>query len=847
MLAAAPQVHAQTRTVASAGLDEIVVTARRREEGLLDTPIAITAITSEDIVAQGIRSFGDIVQATPGINISNTSSGRSDRSFQTITLRALNPSSTLTTLVSTFIDGAPVASSIAVNAVLDPERVEILRGPQSVYFGRNTFAGAVNVVNKLPGDEFGGSVSLMGGSRDNYDVSGSIDGPLFSDKLGFRLSGRTYSRDGSYDNAVSPDETLGDQSTQSVSLHLTADPTERLSIKVFGLYSEDDDGPTADGVVSAYELRANAGVTNIPALTGSTAGTVILPGQSNCMLNGFVSSAPVAGGARRSRPFICGAAPGLPAGFSPAQNTLNDSLVQASLANPDFRVRSPSEGTDGYGLVHQYAHVHLNVDYEFGESGFTLSSLTGYNDEGFSELDDLDNYDNSLITNPANPTGANSNLRRAYDFPFVIERELYDFSQELRLSFDRGDAFSGLIGASYLSTKFQTSQINLNSEIVGVPGVGAIARSQSAVAAPQETETTSIFFGAAYEFSDRWTLNLEGRFQRDKAFGYAGSSAVIIPPNNALGLPAGRVPPYGLIVEDTYDNFLPRVILQYEFSDDLMGYASWAKAVSLNSFPFNLAAITNEDPVVRAQAALLGLGPSVTPEKLTNYELGLKGRFLDDRMTAQLAIYRGDWTDQINSLLTTVTNQMGEAQLVGGSINTGDTVVQGVEVDVVFNPVPNLEVSIAAALNDSEYGSFTNNAVSQLTGVIDEGFDGNQLPATSKYSANLGLQYGTALGFIDDAAWFARADVSWKDKQYLDGANITWIDDRTVVNLRAGIARGPLALDVFVLNAFDDDNYVSIGPQGVLSPGFPLAAPSSYLLLGLPDLRTYGARVSYRF
>jgi len=172
-------------------VEEIIVTARKKDESILETPLAITALTGEEIAAKGIVSFNALAESTPGVTISNVSSGRSDRSFQQITLRGMVPSTTNSTLTSTFIDGVPVASATAIMSVADPARVEILRGPQAAYFGRNTFAGAVNVVTKQPGDKLGGSVQLMGGTRSNLDVQGSVDGPI-GEKFGFRLAGHFF-------------------------------------------------------------------------------------------------------------------------------------------------------------------------------------------------------------------------------------------------------------------------------------------------------------------------------------------------------------------------------------------------------------------------------------------------------------------------------------------------------------------------------------------------------------------------------------------------------------------------------------------------------------------------------
>ncbi len=859
MTAATMVVAAQQPAVAqgqsaqdSLGVEEIVVTARRREESILETPLAITAVTSADLEKKGITSFNQLAESTAGINISNASAGagRSDRSFQQITLRGMVPSSSSSTLTATFIDGVPVASPSAIASVNDPARIEILKGPQAAYFGRNTFAGAINVVNKLPGQEVGGSVLLMGGTRGNLDFTGSIDGPIVDERFGFRLNVKYFAKDGSYKNGANSSETLGDQQTQSISLLLTAKPTDNLSAKVYLLHSEDDDGASAQGYLSAYEVRAVNGAASVPAQGGSTAGPIIIPSVSNCTLNGYAAGRD-ATEARVARPYMCGALPGLPAGFSPAQNTFEDSLLVRSLADPRQRVVSPSDGTDGFGLVRGYDHAHLNVDYQFGESGYTLSSLTGLNAEYYSEVADLDNYDTRLLSNPSNPGNLNPGRRTYWDFPFGVERETFDFSQELRVSYDKDGPFSGVLGVSYLKTTVWNNLINISSEVLAGADRNALT-----AAGKSPVETKGVFFGTTYQFTDTLKVSLEGRYQQDYVQGLTTSApmgtVVGTATAAAFGIPAGTYGPLTKLVDETYKNFLPRLIVQYDFNEDLMGYASYSKGVNVGTNTFNTSFLALSSLGIQ-NARELGLSVVQKPEKLKNYEIGLKGTFLDGRATLQAGAYYAIWTDQLNNRSRTFNDLpvsqggVGTVQQVSGFANTGETKLQGLEFEGTARLIDNLDLNFSAAMNQSKIQSFSNPLVSQLSGIIGDGFKGKQLPLASKYSANLGAQYGTAISAWDEGAWFARADFSWKDKQYLNAANLTWIKARAVVNLRAGVSRGALAVDVFVNNAFDDDNYVAGFQGSVLTPTFSLTGAENYAILGLPELRTYGARVSYKF
>ena len=249
----------------------IVVTARKSGEDILKTPVTVTALTSEAIEQKGITTMGDVAASTPGLNINNNSSGRADRSFQQIILRGFTPSTTLATTTSMFIDGVPVASSSQIGAIANPERIEILKGPQSAYFGRNTFAGAINVVNKTPGNDWGGEITGMVGTRDNWRLNGAVEGPIVKDLISFRITGDKFSKGGSYKNY---DGTmLGRQSSTIGTALLSITPAHNLKIKVFGMMGEDKDGPSSQTRIYMYDVK-------------NAAGTTVVKGQSNCVLTG---------------------------------------------------------------------------------------------------------------------------------------------------------------------------------------------------------------------------------------------------------------------------------------------------------------------------------------------------------------------------------------------------------------------------------------------------------------------------------------------------------------------------------------------------------------------------------
>jgi iron complex outermembrane receptor protein len=821
----------------------IVVSARRREESIQDVPIAISAIGDEELSRRRIRSLNDLAAAIPGFSISNNSNGRSDRSFQQISLRGFTPSTAGITTTATFIDGVPVASASAVNAVVDPARIEVLKGPQPAYYGRNTFAGAVNVVNKAPSFEWGGSVAAEVATRDGYDLTGAIEGPIIPDLLAFRVTGRAYGTNGSYDNPAAPGQTLGDQSTKTATLSLLATPGGGVTLKAFGMYSRDRDGPSAQGFMSAYEVRAGRGSTlpttaapgavNIPAMGGvAGAGALVLPGYGNCTLNGFTNgfsaSEPTV-----ARQFMCGKVGALDRAYSPAQNTVEDAYITNYLANPNGRLIAPSDAIDGYGLIRRYTHLHFNADWEIVDTGFTLSSLTGYNHEEYFQLADLDNYDGRLL---ANPTYTPTNGQRAYfDFPYEVDRMQKDFSQEVRLAYDDRGPLRAMIGGSYLWYNSQNSGGGGNGALgSGAPGT------LSTISPATGSKTYSVFGSVGFDVTSQFNINLEARYQIDHLFAYAGPTGTTIPASTFL--PAGTYAPNAVLADSKYKNFLPRMIAQYKFTPELMAYASYSKGV--NSGVFNVLFLNRSETVQNAVADA-GVEVGVSPEKLDNYEVGIKGELFDRKLSFALAAFYGDWTNQINLRTVSVLDVpsppgTGTVTPVIGQVNSGSTKVKGLELDVHVTPVTGLDLSFGGAITDASIRSFSDPAVSKLTGVIGDEFRGNQLPNMSKYSASIGAQYSGTFGSDGDIGWYLRGDMIYQSRIFATASNVTWIGAQTPVNFKAGISNGPNTFEAFVRNAFNNRSYTSIAEQTVLVPGFALSGANSALVLGMPTLRTAG-------
>ncbi|MBO9695948.1 MAG: TonB-dependent receptor [Sphingopyxis sp.] len=197
-LLAAPPAHAQEVERSEGALDEIVVTAEKREENLQNVPIAVTAMTGETLTATGISNVEDLQFFVPGVSITNDS-------MAIINIRGIGTSAFgVATDPSTTVhyDGVYIARpTTSYQDMFDVERIEVLRGPQGVLFGRNSAGGTLNIVSKMPSRELSGTLGVTVGNYDKRTLSGTISGPL-SDTARARLTLVKNDRAGIYRDVV---------------------------------------------------------------------------------------------------------------------------------------------------------------------------------------------------------------------------------------------------------------------------------------------------------------------------------------------------------------------------------------------------------------------------------------------------------------------------------------------------------------------------------------------------------------------------------------------------------------------------------------------------------------------
>ncbi|WP_176593415.1 TonB-dependent receptor [Sphingobium sp. EM0848] len=217
------------------GVEEIVVTARRRAESLQDTPISISAVTSEGLAQRGIDNVTQIGDFTPNVKFNSSVPVSASNATAAIFIRGIGQNDYQLSAdpgVGLYLDGVYISRGVGnVLDVLNVERIEVLRGPQGTLFGRNTIGGAVSVVTKKPADKLGASLDLTTGSFNRVQIKGSIDVPL-ADGVYTSLSGFYHMRDGYVKGTVPLAPDLGDTNTLAGRFALRLEPTSTLSINL---------------------------------------------------------------------------------------------------------------------------------------------------------------------------------------------------------------------------------------------------------------------------------------------------------------------------------------------------------------------------------------------------------------------------------------------------------------------------------------------------------------------------------------------------------------------------------------------------------------------------------------
>ncbi len=268
-----PAFAQQAEGEADTGLEEIVVTAQKREQNLQNVPVAVTALGAEAIANQRIAEFSDLTRAAPSLTITQTTSSPNN----SIILRGIGTfafSIGVEPSVAVIIDDMPVVQQAqAFDNLADVERIEVLKGPQGTLFGKSASAGVVNIVTKDPDANFSGSVTGTVATDGDVRLEGVVSAPL-GDNVGVRLTGFYHNFDGNVRNLATSTR-LNGQESYGARAKLKAELADNLTFTLTGAYSkatQEGTGTTLRGIFGTGTPRVLGAVPLLPSLTGITPG-----------------------------------------------------------------------------------------------------------------------------------------------------------------------------------------------------------------------------------------------------------------------------------------------------------------------------------------------------------------------------------------------------------------------------------------------------------------------------------------------------------------------------------------------------------------------------------------------
>ncbi len=752
---------------AASNSNVIIVTARKKSESIQDTPLAVTAFDSEAIENSGFENIVDVAQATPGVNIEsfNSSPGRLDTQPRFRGIIFDSSSEPLSRTGLTLIDGIVVTGGVQGIGVGELERVEIIKGPQSALFGRNSFSGAINYITKEPSSEFGVEGSLLAATRDEYRASISVEGPIIGEVLTARINGSYSSNGGHYVNNNVPGQELGEEETWAISGAIKFEPSDNVKIKIRARYYEDDDGPAAI-VATAGVLQHNFG--GFPVVGGVT--------DTTAPFSGIPTSAELSAGTRTETAFRGRAL--VPTRDNIGLNT--DLATFNTLAgNTDQTIFLEGLGITldelgGFGLRREAFRIGGSAEIDISDN-LKLDILGGYSDEAVLGLFDFDGTADAAFY-----------LATA----FGIE----DYSIEGRLSGSLwDDRLEWSVGANY----YQADVV-----VDGGFGFGAGSVFPGFLTSPAENgaETIGIFGTLDFAITDQLSIALEGRYQEDE---------ISSPGSNST------TPGVAPISPGTFKKFLPRVVVSFEPNPDTLFYANWGIGNLPGGFNSNLAELdATEFANVVAQAP--GAGVTFDEERLVNYEIGWKQTTLDGSLIFNAAAFYMERKDEVFTNVLTIPDTDPTSpgvQTVTFTDNGASTRIYGVELDWALTPSENFQMQGSFAYINSEIQSFpATSDAGDFNDIFgdDASVTGQEAPRFPPITVTVGATFSQPIGLGPFEKAYIRGDGFFTSGYYASNANLTNIGDRMDVNLRVGIQGENLRLEAFVTNLFGEDAPVGI-------------------------------------
>jgi iron complex outermembrane receptor protein len=814
--AATPAAMAQTPAAGGATLEEVTVTAQRRETDLQTTPVAITAYTGEALAENKIYTAADLAASVPAFSLTALSPLDAELNIRGITNTRLD-SPSADPSVGTFVDGVYMGRTGDLNYdFYDLERIEVIRGPQGVLLGKNVVGGALSVITEKPSFDNSAEALVSYGNYSSMLASGHLNGGL-SDSLAARFSFQGRQHDG-YAKDVLHDRDVED--------------LESIQARIQLLYQPRDAAWKARLAVD-YNRDETNGINTV-AVNGGTTSCETSYLRTNC-------TRPWS----NLRSFL-----GL---TDPRQN-----VAQSVQYLGEDRIQQFME-RDGLGAV---------LDIEIEGSGFVFNSLTAYRDGEAEQLYDqtgagpealgwsIANWQAYIAyvnaTFGARPATSN-NGQFLFAQPVAEHSDVRQFSQEFRFTSSNPDSRLDWIAGLYL----KSDEIDKTDRFIGENFLGAVIpggnnplstlSGENRWINEGKIENYAVFAQLGFKFTDTLKLSVGARYTQDKKEGDVSGFVVAtgdrFSPNDPRpnvtieGLcrtptggvvsptPAACTAPnqwvysagtgFATAYSETWNKLTPQATLEWTVSDDFFLYTTVAKGFKGGGF--------DDTPANVAQATT-----PYDPEEATNYEIGFKADMLDRRMRLNADVFLMDYKD----LQVTQTNA---ACLCNITDNAASAEIKGVEAEFQFAATERLRLTAAGSYVDAKYEDFLESAINPSTGQrLDS--SGNSLQRTPDTQLTGGVDLTLPLGRLGDALNF-RVNYTWQSDMPWATDNIAQEPSYGLLDARIALAPpdAPWAVALWGKNLNDElyrTNIISFFGEEVSQFGPP---------------RTYGVDLSWKF
>lgn len=755
-------------------IDNVIVTARRREENLQSVPAAVSVVKGELLDSTYTVNTALLSQLVPSLyynsaNPRNTAYTIRGLGSNTLSISAANDG--IEPGVGFYVDevyhGRPATAAFDFT---DIERVEVLRGPQGTLFGKNTTAGAIHVMSREPTfqPEANGEVSY--GDKDFLQAKGSVSGPLFGDAVAGRLSGQLTQRNGVLYN-VNTGTHLNELDNYAVRGQLLWVATDSVKLRLIG------------------------DVTDL---------------DSVCCSQNFLRFGQSLRSPARQFPAL---AAGL--GYEPPSRNVYDRL---SDIDADLQVDTQDGG------------VSLIADWDSGPA--TLTSVTAWR------------YWDWDVANDRDYTGIPIQMVQR------IPSRQDQYSQEFRIASNGDTRFGYVAGLYYFSQEIDGHPISaygpeaaywlLNPANFTVPIPRGLLDGYTQEGDSHfEMKSYAAFGELNYTVTERLTATLGLRYTyEDKEGTYAtqvfgGLDLTGLPPATAAELARAKLSifrPQSYTAADDDGSLSGRANLGYTFTDDVMGYLSFAygyKSGGLNMSGLPLDAL-NQPALATAV---------IEDETNTTYELGLKYTMFDRRATLNLAGY---WTI-VEDYQANVVSSLETAAIRSYPANIPEVQVRGVEADFAALLFTGFTLRASVAYADGEYTDYPAGPCPlevQTAATVACDLTGDSLAGLSDWVGTLGFDYEVPLGA---GAFLLHADSNSRSGYNSDtsGSQYTRIDGYNVTNASIGYRfESGWEMAAFARNLFDT-NYIT---------ALTIQTGNSGLILGQPgDPRIVGVTFRARF